>query len=153
MKKKIICIGLISSIIVSSMNLLTVSAEGMVIGTDPDGNAIIGGIYDELVGFDEDGKPIIKNTNPNEDKPVAAEGVLVGFDEDGEAIISARGDLNFDGKVDLTDLSELSLAIIGDKTLTESQIKVADIDKNGKADLPDLARLKQYLSKVITALW
>ena len=62
------------------------------------------------------------------------------------------GDINTDGKVDLTDLTELSLAIIEDKTLTESQIKAADIDENGKADLPDLARLRQYLSKVIDSL-
>ncbi len=66
--------------------------------------------------------------------------------------IPVLGDIDSDGKVDLTDLSELSLAIIGDKTLTESQIKAADIDENGEADLPDLARLKQYLSKVVTSL-
>lgn len=32
------------------------------------------------------------------------------------------GDINSDGKIDLTDLSALSLSIIGDKTLTKSQI-------------------------------
>lgn len=62
------------------------------------------------------------------------------------------GDINSDGKIDLIDLTEISLAILGDKTLTESQIKAADIDENGKADLPDLARMKQYLSNVITSL-
>lgn len=62
------------------------------------------------------------------------------------------GDINADGEIDLTDLSELSLAIIGDKTLTEDQLKSADINDNGEADLADLARLKQYLSKVITSL-
>ena len=62
------------------------------------------------------------------------------------------GDINADEKVDISDLTELSLAIIGDKTLTESQLKVADVDKNGKTDLPDLARMRQYLSKAITAL-
>lgn len=66
--------------------------------------------------------------------------------------VNYLGDINSDGKVDLTDLSELSLAIIGDKILTENQLKAADIDENGKADLPDLARLRQYLSKVITSL-
>jgi len=65
---------------------------------------------------------------------------------------TSPGDINSDGKVDLTDLSELSLAIIGDRTLTEKQIEAADINENGEADLPDLARLKQYLSKVITSL-
>ncbi len=62
------------------------------------------------------------------------------------------GDLDDNGVVDITDLSELSLAIIGDKTLTETQIKAADIDENGIADLPDLARLRQFLSKVVKTL-
>lgn len=66
--------------------------------------------------------------------------------------VATIGDINADGNIDLTDLSELSLAIIGDKTLTERQVKVADINGNGEADLPDLARLRQYLSKVIDSL-
>ena len=76
----------------------------------------------------------------------------ISEDEYKDSNILTLGDINADGKVDLTDLSELSLTIIGDKTLSESQIKAADIDENGKADLPDLARLRQYLSKVITSL-
>lgn len=62
------------------------------------------------------------------------------------------GDINSDGTIDLTDLSELSLTLVGDKVLSEDQLKAADINKNGEADLSDLARLKQYLSKVITSL-
>lgn len=62
------------------------------------------------------------------------------------------GDINNDNEIDLTDLSELSLAIIGDKTLTDAQLKAADINGNGEADLTDLARMKQYISKVITSL-
>ena len=73
-----------------------------------------------------------------------------------EAILQAVqilfGDINSDGKVDITDLSELSLAIIGDTTLNEEQIEAADIDADGKANLSDLARLRQFLSKVITSL-
>ena len=62
------------------------------------------------------------------------------------------GDLNADGKTDLTDLSELSLALVGDKVLTESQQKAADVDGDGAVKLADLAKFRQYLSKVISSL-
>jgi len=169
-KNSLIYVGLIGSLIFSSMNLLTVNAIGRVIGTDLNGNPIIGGIYDELVGFDENGGPIIKNTNPNPDKPVPAIGrvigtdlygepvvggindVLVGFDENEDPIISTLGDINFDGKTDITDLSELSLALVGDKELTEAQQKAADVDGDGTVKLADLAKFRQFLSKQISSL-
>ena len=61
------------------------------------------------------------------------------------------GDLNLDEKVDISDLSELSLALIGDRKLSEAQQKAADVDKDGKVTLSDLARMRQYLSKIITS--
>lgn len=65
---------------------------------------------------------------------------------------SETGDINSDLKIDVTDLSELSLALIGDRKLSEAQQKAADVDKDGKVTLSDLARMRQYLSKVITSL-
>lgn len=62
------------------------------------------------------------------------------------------GDINGDSVIDLTDLSELSLALLGDKSLTDEQIKAADINENGKADLTDLARMKQYVSNAVSSL-
>ena len=61
------------------------------------------------------------------------------------------GDINNDLNIDVTDLSELSLALIGDRKLSETQQKAADVDKDGKVTLSDLARMRQYLSKVITS--
>ncbi|MDO5148628.1 MAG: dockerin type I domain-containing protein [Oscillospiraceae bacterium] len=61
------------------------------------------------------------------------------------------GDINNDLKIDVTDLSELSLALIGDRKLSEIQQKLADVDKDGKVTLSDLARMRQYLSKIITS--
>ena len=61
-------------------------------------------------------------------------------------------DINFDGKADLTDLSELSLALIGDKELTKSQQILADVDGDGAVKLADLAKFRQYLSKQIESL-
>ncbi|MBP0978244.1 MAG: dockerin type I repeat-containing protein [Oscillospiraceae bacterium] len=62
------------------------------------------------------------------------------------------GDVNADGNIDVTDLTELSLALLGDRKLTEDQKKLADIDGDGELSLADLARLRQYLSKKIDKL-
>ena len=62
------------------------------------------------------------------------------------------GDLNYDLVVDLTDLSELSLYLIGDGTISEYCMQFADVDKDKKVTLMDLARMRQYISKVIDEL-
>ena len=50
-------------------------------------------------------------------------------------------------KVELTDLSMLSLYLLGDTTLDESVLKVADVNADGSVNLADLAHFKQYISK------
>ncbi|WP_044975443.1 dockerin type I repeat-containing protein [Ruminococcus sp. HUN007] len=62
------------------------------------------------------------------------------------------GDINFNGSIDVTDLTELSLVLIGDKELSANQQKAADVDGDGAVTLADLARLQQYLSKKIDKL-
>ncbi|MBR6837399.1 MAG: dockerin type I repeat-containing protein, partial [Oscillospiraceae bacterium] len=62
------------------------------------------------------------------------------------------GDVDASGTIDVSDLTELSLALIGDKELTEDQQKAADIDGDRSVTLADLARLQQYLSKKIDKL-
>ena len=62
------------------------------------------------------------------------------------------GDLNYDLVVDLTDLTELSLYLLGDVTIPEYHQQFADVDKDGKLILCDLARLKEFLSKLIDEL-
>ena len=61
------------------------------------------------------------------------------------------GDMDSDGDIDVSDLSELSLAVVGDSKLTANQKIAADVDKDGKVTLADLARMRQYLSKIIEA--
>ncbi|MBR3534769.1 MAG: dockerin type I repeat-containing protein [Oscillospiraceae bacterium] len=61
------------------------------------------------------------------------------------------GDIYSDGRIDLSDLTILSLFLIGDTDLEDSQKKAADVDGDGAVTLADLARLQQYLSKKITA--
>ncbi len=58
------------------------------------------------------------------------------------------GDVNIDGKVDVTDLSILSLYIVGDVEITRNDIlERADVLYDGEVDIADLATLRQYLSK------
>ena len=61
------------------------------------------------------------------------------------------GDVNLDGKVDVTDLSSLAIHLIDD-TLTGDGLKMADVDHDGKVLLTDLARLRQYLVRYIESL-
>ena len=62
------------------------------------------------------------------------------------------GDVDKNGKVDVTDLSYLSLHLIGEKEFDESAMKAADTTGDGDVNLADLARLRQFLSKIIDSL-
>jgi len=63
-----------------------------------------------------------------------------------------KGDIDGSKTIDVSDITELSLALIGDKELTAAQRTAADIDGDGAVTLADLARLRQYLSKKIYSL-
>ena len=69
-----------------------------------------------------------------------------------QVLVVGFGDINYDGTIDITDLTSLSLALLGDSELTEEQKSAADIDGDGAVTLADLARLQQYLSKKIDSL-
>ena len=73
-------------------------------------------------------------------------------DQTAEPVIiseDTRGDINCDGKLDITDLSALAIALVDREELKGQANKNADIDKDGYVTLADLARLRQYLSKKI----
>ncbi len=63
-----------------------------------------------------------------------------------------KGNLDNNSNIDVTDLTMLSLYLIGDQKFTDEQIKAADIDGDGEVTLADLARLRQFLSKKIDKL-
>ena len=99
---------------------------------------------------------VIRNIHESEE---SYQGVVIGTDkETGENIVVRptleepgylAGDLNLDGKIDVTDLSELSLALADGKEFTDAQQNAVDVDKDGKVTLADLARMRQFLSKII----
>ena len=66
--------------------------------------------------------------------------------------IGDKGDLNIDTISDLTDLSILSLALIGDMDLTDEQKEQGDVDNDGSLTMADLAKLRQFLSRKIETL-
>lgn len=70
----------------------------------------------------------------------------------GKIVSSVPGDIILNNSVDTTDLTALSLALIGDISLNDDQLKSADVDGDGKVTIADLARLRQYISKVIESL-
>ncbi|MBQ5989731.1 MAG: dockerin type I repeat-containing protein [Oscillospiraceae bacterium] len=61
------------------------------------------------------------------------------------------GDIDLDGKIDITDISVLSLALIGDSTLSVTEYKAADVTHDRQVNVTDLAALRQYVSKVINS--
>lgn len=63
-----------------------------------------------------------------------------------------KGDLDSNGNIDVTDLTMLSLYLVGDQVFTNKQIKAADVTGDDYTDLADLARLRQFLSKKIDKL-
>lgn len=62
------------------------------------------------------------------------------------------GDVNFDKIIDMSDLTELSLILLGDYKSDNYTNQSADIDGDNKITVADLARLKQYVSNQITSL-
>ena len=62
------------------------------------------------------------------------------------------GDIDINGHVDVTDLSMLSLYLIGDQRLEGQALLNADADASGEVNIADLARLRQYLSRIIDKL-
>ncbi len=67
-------------------------------------------------------------------------------DTNAEPAAPEYGEINGDGIVDMTDLSELSLYLLHEKELDDTQKANADADGNGDIDLADLSLMKQYIS-------
>lgn len=66
-------------------------------------------------------------------------------------VCNQYGDLNDDNMINLTDLTILSLYLLGDCELTESELYAANVeqyeDDSSDPDIADLAKLKQYILK------
>ncbi|MBR6835191.1 MAG: dockerin type I repeat-containing protein, partial [Oscillospiraceae bacterium] len=117
----------------------------------------------ELVRLDEaiTGSEVLNSTDPEPEKAEPKE-PSENENKDGEPEKAApdkknesgntAGDISGDGQVDVTDLTMISLGLLGDLTLNETQRQFADVNHDGKVDLADLATLRQFLSKKIDTL-
>lgn len=56
------------------------------------------------------------------------------------------GDINCDGKINMTDIVRLRKYFAGIETLNEQSIKNADINKDGKQNMTDLIKLRKHLA-------
>ena len=116
-------------------NILMENLRGYLLSNDAD-YSIVRLVYDESVTEDE--KPAEEEKTSEEEKPADP------------AYVS--GDIAGSGTIDVTDLTEVSLALLGDRDLTDEQQKAADVDGDGSLSLADLAKIRQYLSKKIDSL-
>ena len=104
-------------------------------------------------------KPVTTTAKPAETTAKPAETTEKPADTTAEPPITVPnpgsvlyGDVNNDGKVDVTDISTLALILADRKDMTPDQIVRADVTNNGKVELADLARIRQFISRVINSL-
>jgi len=116
-------------------NILMENLRSYLLSNDAD-YSIVRLVYDESVTEDE--KPAEDEKPSEEEKPADP------------AYVS--GDIDGSGTIDVTDFTEVSLALLGDRDLTDEQQKAADVDGDGSLSLADLAKIRQYLSKKIDSL-
>ncbi len=63
-----------------------------------------------------------------------------------------HGDVNLDGVIDVTDITQLGLALVDKVVLDDIHFAYSDADYDGEVNLVDYATLRQYVSKKITSL-
>lgn len=55
------------------------------------------------------------------------------------------GDADGNGEVELTDLTRISMTVMGDVTLEGTELLAADVNGDGEVDITDVAIMKQYV--------
>lgn len=56
------------------------------------------------------------------------------------------GDINCDGKINMTDIIRLRKYLAGKETINNQGLKNGDINKDGKVNMTDIIRLRKYLA-------
>ncbi|MCQ2464064.1 MAG: cellulase family glycosylhydrolase [Oscillospiraceae bacterium] len=102
----------------------------------------------------EESKPVTTTVKTEESKPVTTTAVTTAEKPSNNTSASevVYGDVNQDGRVDITDISVTSLRILDKKPFTAAESVRGDVDGDGEVGLTDLASMKQFVSKVITHL-
>ena len=101
-------------------------------------------VHTSMEEYDPD--TYLANINSN---PSKAYGVNYSENEKSSGIC---GDIDMNGIADLSDLTCLSLYLLGSRNLSGAQLANADVDHDGIVSITDLPRFKQYISKDISSL-
>ena len=88
----------------------------------------------ELVILDKDGNQITSEE--------VGTGSTVKTESGEEYTIIVKGDINGDGKVTTTDLSQLKLHVVESTLLKDPYLKAGDINSDGNVSITDVAQLK-----------
>ena len=64
-------------------------------------------------------------------------------------VVSPKGDVNFDGKLDITDAAMIQKYCASIITFSSAQKNLADIDKSGAVDIDDATYIQKKISGLI----
>ena len=91
---------------------------------------------------------VVKDKNGKEvtDTSLIATGMTVDFNNGEKVLVVViYGDINGDGEIKTSDLSNLKKAIIGTKTLEGAYAEAADLNNDGKIKASDISKIKKIL--------
>ena len=94
--------------------------------------------YQEMVFTDKDGNVLT-------DDSIIGTGMKLQVGKTLQFTLIVTGDIDGNGEITITDLSQLKLHQIEKTLLTGAKLKAADIDGNGEITITDLAQLKLVL--------
>ena len=90
-------------------------------------------------------KIVTKEGNTIEDNQLIATGMEIVFTTGEKFVLIVTGDINGDGRITITDVSQLKRHIIGQTILTDEKTKAADINNDSNVSITDLAKTKRML--------
>lgn len=73
------------------------------------------------------------------------DGVFETSIESGETLTSALGDVNADGKINVTDITKVAAHIKGRKLLDDAAQKCADVNHDGKINVTDITKIAAHI--------
>jgi hypothetical protein len=61
------------------------------------------------------------------------------------------GDVNMDGKIDITDATAIAKHLVMARELIDPQLESADVSGDGFVDVRDITLIQQFLAELISA--